>query len=163
MEFKEIQLFEYALNTFVEMYDNDRETPPTYSIVFTDNNDVFKARSLTYNNSNQLVFYKNNEKYPSFIEKKSFNVHNNRSLLSIREDTYEAVQNIETDSNDILNHKNLLIELIKDIINGKENPYEATPTWFEYKSLKHNYELDFKLASPKIDYQIISLQEEKSE
>lgn len=158
MNFNQVQIFEYALHCFSEIHTYSTESDHKFNFVVQSNDDVFIAESYFKGPRDTPTTQRLNLEKEVVDEPFSPNNVSSNPYQKIRSKVYgyfTSEWGINTTS--MVKNPHILLEILLEISNNIESESSENNIWYNYRSLKHNYSLDFKRADISKEYSIVSL------
>lgn len=159
MEFKKIQLLEYALYCLQNVvnrkniYNNQIE----FQMIIKSSEDIFRSKSLTKNKYDEFEF-KNISKNNDFTSIKSdlFKTNEEDPFYELRNRINNAFKNMFLSNKFLSTDKELILPQLLQMINNIEPDHDSIDIWYDYRSEITDLRLDYNFDTSD-DYKIIGL------
>jgi len=158
MKFNQVQIFEYALHCFSEIHTRSTQSDHKFNFVVQSNDDVFMAESYFKGPRDTPTTQRLNLEKEVVDEPFSPNAVSSNPYQKIRSavhDNFTSDWGINTTS--LVKNPHILLEILLEISNKIESESGESNIWYNYRSLKHNYSLDFKRVDVSKEYSVVSL------
>lgn len=158
MNFNQVQIFEYALHCFSEIHNRSTESDHKFNFVVQSSDDVFMAESYLKGPRDTPTTQRLNLEKEVVDEPFSPNNVSTNPYQKIRSKVhgyFTSEWGINTTS--LVENPHILLETLLELSNDIESESSVNNIWYNYRSLKHNYSLDFQRANVLSEYSIVSL------